>query len=630
MTIEMINAKYGLTMDDKERILNSEITIFDNIEFQEDYYFEYDEIVHFTNWPVIYIIYNKTKSIAYVGETVDLKTRLMQHFQDPSKESLKAKNTKVMFINYSFANKSTCQEIENFLILNMGNDDRFDLLNGNGGLQKYDYYDKEKVMEICKMIWEKLHTIGMANNNYKVLQQEKFQYSPYLSLNQEQNYNVKKIINELIIHDKQTIIVNGDVGTGKTAVAIHLLKLLMDYSNNFNGIILEDMVNENINNIKMIMDYFINRDIKIGIVFPMGTLYSILRRSIKQIYKGNVDNFVFQPLDALKNYLDNKRKFNILIVDEAHSLISDTSLYSKKNQALLKKSGFYHKNQLEWFMEISNKQIFFYDSKQNIRKHNVEQSFFTSLKNKPTTETLFLTTQERCIKGGEEYINCLSTLFNKNTIFTEKKINELKEQIRKINKQSGYKFVMYENVTTMTNEIKRLFDMDKTKNKGMCYTLTGNCWPKKNKERDIINKKYGKVDDTNYSDYVQTIIENDAHNIDIGTYKNILNSVDNWVNRDTRCRNEVGVIHAIAGLNAEYVGVIIGNDLSYDAENNTVKGETTIYNDKGKNNATEEEKQDFILRSYYILCSRARKGTFIYICNDELRSLFEKFMIIEK
>ncbi len=608
----------------------------ENIKFADLYGDEYNSINHFSNWPVVYIIYNKSKEIAYVGETVDLKTRLMQHYQNQDKSDFRDNSTRVIFIDYALANKSTCLDLESFLIFNMRKDEKFELRNGNSGLQKYDYYDKNNFENVCKRIWEQLYELKIVSNEYNEILKKKALYSPFLALNQEQNFVVKQTIKELIIKDRDTIVINGDAGTGKTAVAVHLLKLLQDYANNQNRMITEDMVDERIDDIKTIINWFSIKKIKIGIIFPMETICDVIKKSVKKSFSIEIENIIFQPVEAVENYLKSKQQFDILIVDEAQRLAkkgysvwqADREKYIYLNN-MLNIAENSHNNQLEWIEKISKKQVLFYDNKQRIRKYDIEPEYFNNFINHRNTKMLELTVQERCLYGGEDYINCLRKIFNSKNIFDDNTINEIQELVSKVNNKRGknsYKFLMYNDVSKMVKEVQRLFDSSEGKSKGMCYTLSGDCWPKKKELRNEIDKEFGKVDESNYDEYVKTLINKKAHNVEIGEYKNILNSVDNWINRELYCRNEIGVLHTVAGLDAEYVGVIIGHELKKG--NNMYKEVKEKYYDRGKNNATDKEILEYILDTYYILCSRARKGTFIYVCNPELREVFSKFMKI--
>ena len=86
--------------------------------------------------------------------------------------------------------------------------------------------------------------------------------------------------------------------------------------------------------------------------------------------------------------------------------------------------------------------------------------------------------------------------------------------------------------------------------------------------------------------------------------------------------DQVGCIHSTQGLEFDYVGIIIGMDLQYDALNEKVitdynerylKRDKTITKPK---NAEEEQLADRIIRNTYkTLLSRGQKGCFIY-CQD--------------
>lgn len=114
-----------------------------------------------------------------------------------------------------------------------------------------------------------------------------FKYSPYKELNDDQRVVVEEIIESLKKEENQTIVVNGMPGSGKTIVAIFLLKFLRD------------------------SDEF--RDKKIGLVIPQTSLRKTLRGIFKSIYKLKASD-VLSPADVTKNYYD------ILLVDEAHRL----------------------------------------------------------------------------------------------------------------------------------------------------------------------------------------------------------------------------------------------------------------------------------------------------------------------
>ncbi len=83
--------------------------------------------------------------------------------------------------------------------------------------------------------------------------------------------------------------------------------------------------------------------------------------------------------------------------------------------------------------------------------------------------------------------------------------------------------------------------------------------------------------------------------------------------------DQVGCIHTVQGLEFDYVGVIIGNDLKYDPENNTLFVEFDEYKDSsGKRGlkGQQERLTQYVKQIYKVLMSRGRYGCYVY-CRDE-------------
>ena len=83
---------------------------------------------------------------------------------------------------------------------------------------------------------------------------------------------------------------------------------------------------------------------------------------------------------------------------------------------------------------------------------------------------------------------------------------------------------------------------------------------------------------------------------------------------------EVGCIHTAQGLEFDYVGVLIGKDLTYDAASGRVcTDKTAISRDdksSGIRGARDDEARRLILNTYKTLLTRGQKGCFVY-CEDE-------------
>ncbi|MGB9965760.1 DNA/RNA helicase domain-containing protein [Halobacterium hubeiense] len=122
----------------------------------------------------------------------------------------------------------------------------------------------------------------------------------------------------------------------------------------------------------------------------------------------------------------------------------------------------------------------------------------------------------------------------------------------------------------------------------------------------------------------------DAHDITIGDYERSwnLDAGDPWAIAEGSIE-EVGCIHTCQGLEFDYVGVIIGEDLKYRDGEIVVDHEARATTDRSlygiKKMFDEQPEQaaeladELIKNTYRTLLSRGMKGCFIYCCDDQLR-----------
>jgi len=91
---------------------------------------------------------------------------------------------------------------------------------------------------------------------------------------------------------------------------------------------------------------------------------------------------------------------------------------------------------------------------------------------------------------------------------------------------------------------------------------------------------------------------------------------------------EVGCIHTAQGLEFDYVGVLIGKDLSFDKLTGRilVNKQEISRDDKssGIRGANDEEARRLILNTYKTLLTRGQKGCYVYCEDSSLRDYFKK------
>ena len=287
-----------------------EVAKITTLKFNDKVYEKLKKLEHGTKWPVVYILYNKKE--AYIGETKDACLRTHQHLA--SEERKKLKN--ISIITDNTFNKSCTLDLESFLIKHMAADKKFQLQNGNNGLQDHNYYQKEIYTKEFEKIWLQLKGKGLVKNDLKrIVNTDLFKFSPYKSLSVDQYMVVNDILSILaedVNHGNQsTFLVHGGSGTGKTVLGIYIVKLLSHIKEQDK--IEENQIDKNLSDILKMNNAL--GDFKIGLVVPMRNLRATLKRVFKDI-KGLNSKMVLSPHDVGKNDII----YDLLIIDEAHRL----------------------------------------------------------------------------------------------------------------------------------------------------------------------------------------------------------------------------------------------------------------------------------------------------------------------
>ena len=544
-----------------------------------------------SDWPVVYILNNKHE--AYVGETTDVSIRSNQHWANEVRKKL----DKINIIADETFNKSSILDLESFLIKYMSADNQFKLQNGNNGLQNHNYYQREMYETKFREIWLQLKSKGLVKNDLKVIaNSDLFKYSPYKALTVDQYMIVNSILSDLskLVNKKEpgTFVVEGGAGTGKTILGIYILKLLVQAKDSSQIEIEEDQVEQNLSEILKINNAV--DDLRIGLVIPMENLRTTLKKVFKSI-KGLNSNMVLSPHDVGKD----DTIYDLLIVDEAHRLrrrknLTQYKTFDDNNRRMnLGNEG----TELDWILLKSKYQIFFYDENQSIKPTDIRKEDFEKIMNRKNYHSYSLTTQLRCLLGGNEYIDYIKAIFSSKP--PKKKIDFKK-----------YDLKIFDNVNEMVEDIKK-----KDSEYGLCRNIAGYAWRWNSKG------KHMPLDSTISRDY------EGIFDLDIDGYKYIWNSqAYDWINSKNAI-NEIGSIHTTQGFDLNYTGLIIGNELKYDLDRNEfVLDRKNYYDVKGKSDTTDEELLKYLLNIYTTMMSRGMLGTYIYVCDSGLKEYLKRFI----
>lgn len=546
----------------------------------------------YLDWPVVYVLSNDKEM--YIGETYHSEERMKQHLKNEERRKLKECR---IFASKEFTKSSTL-DIESSLIELCASDNLRYLQNVNPGIVKHNYANKSEFAQDSKMfkaIWDKLTKVGLVHEDIESLQnKDLFKYSPYKSLNAEQctcrDYIVEDILEAFKTNKKKSVVINGSAGTGKTILALYLLKLLVtggDYMS-------EDSESENypfITNLKEAIKIK-GRNIKVGYVVAMTSFRSTLQSVIKEIAKTNKKMKsvkIIGPSDVAKDYYD------VLIVDEAHRL--------KQSRALGSEIGNFYKtnellgldkienNQLDWIIKQSQIQILFYDSEQTIKPSDIDREYFEKIINQ--SDRHYLSSQMRCL-GGIDYIEYIKKIIN------EDKNNEY------ISFKDKYDFYLFEDINDFCNEI-----LKKEKEIGLSRIVSGYGF------KWISNPKIKNNVHINDDDIV----------IDgRGFQWNKTNNKWPISISGERVVKEVGCIHTIQGYDCNYCGVILGPEIYYDG--NSIKINRNKYYDKAgkKELKNDNELYEYIKNIYLVLLTRGIKGTYVYACDKKLNDYLSKYI----
>lgn len=237
----------------------------------------YSNEEYLDNWPMLYILENGKQ--AYIGESTHVKTRMTQHATVEEKKIF----DKVHFIYSKMFNQSVTFDYESKLIQYIVADELFQVTNKNSGIADKQYYQKKEYDEKFEVLWRKLQREKLVKHSLEEIENsDLFKFSPYKELNDCQRVAVHDIIDKLKEGSVNRIVVNGMPGSGKTIVAVYLMKYLSD-TNTANK--------------------------QIGFVVPQTSLRKTMKSIFKSIY-GLSPSQVLSPSDVTKH------RWDILLVDD--------------------------------------------------------------------------------------------------------------------------------------------------------------------------------------------------------------------------------------------------------------------------------------------------------------------------
>lgn len=549
------------------------------------------------NWPVVYVL-NGPGSV-YMGETISFNSRMRQHVDKRDKrEQLR----RVRVVLDERFNKSVCLDLESTLIQYAAGDGSLEVLNRNTGVTDADYFDRDAYREMFDDIFNDLRDAGIFQRTIpQIVNSELFKLSPFKALTHDQAIAVVDIMEGLTedlsdeVNAGDLVFVTGDPGTGKTVVAIYLMKLISDVGQ---GRDIEEVDGDN-----MFADFYLEdtrkhfQDLKIALVVPQ----QALRKSIEKVFKntpGLHPSMVVSPWDVANSDED----FDIIIVDEAHRLNQYSAQVHSRNKefkdinARLYGGRYPDASQLDWLRTKSQQVILMFDQKQSVRPHDLPKEEFAAILDgvggkKPRVYPLV--TQMRSL-GGNDYIQYVYDVLSHHP------------PAEPLHFGDTYELGLVDSPRTLVNLIQ-----EREEAHGLSRIVAGYAW------KWVSRKSEGPDYDIDLGEGVR--LPWNSKKVDWVTSKNAI--------------NEAGSIHTIQGYDLNYAGVIIGEDLRFDPSTETLYIDKSNYFDtQGKQNNKLRNREtttamltEFITSIYAVLLTRGIRGTFIHVVNPELREYLGRY-----
>lgn len=525
-----------------------------------------------SNWPLVYILSDRSTRRAYVGETTSALMRFSTHLKHIEKQSL----TTVHVVSSDKFNKSATLDIESALIKYMAADGSFDLLNGNLGLVDHNYYQKEELYsQIFKQVWDKLTAQGLTKHSLESIDNsDVFKYSPYKSLSPDQRQSLIEIMRSLLDSEVKSLVVEGGAGTGKSVLAIFLFKLIHSEENDLNLREFDEEESELRELLAQVKERY--PEPRMALVVPMSSFRATLKKAFRNVV-GLHPDMVIGPAELAR------QRYDIVLVDESHRLRKRVNLgayYGAFDKACLALGlDKHHCSEVDWVTQQSSKAIFFYDANQSIKPSDADESDFIAIKASPLTKLMKLESQFR-VQGGMPYVRFIDALLNQQLENNQKFIS------------SKYEFLLFDDMSALVKEI----DL-RNQRYGLSRLVAGYAWP-----------WHSKKDHTKYDIEIDGVqLRWNSTNVD-------------WINSKGSAV-EVGCIHTTQGYDLNYTGLIFGHEIRYDRERDRIYIDKENYLDaNGKQTVKNDaELKQYILNIYRTIMLRGIKGTFVYACDAGLR-----------
>ena len=456
-------------------------------------------------------------------------------------------------------------------------DARYDSLQ-----REYRTYSKDELKDIAAEIREKLCN-GNGFSIFNKMMNSKIGSSKKLleaasKMVEEGNYNYFSLIDEQIAaknsimnairkmekQEKSVIIVKGGPGTGKTVIALSILAELAASK---------------------------NKQYNLHYATKSKPLLEGVRHQLKKDARPLFSNVLqFIPANFNKNDLD------VLLVDEAHRItLSPNHQYTKAEKRT-------DMTMVDTLINCAKVTVFFIDDKQAIRSQEIGTTSMireAAEKFQADIHETELYSQFRC-NGSDNYLDWLDqVLYNKAVAshFTEEEFD----------------FQIFDDPQKLYDAIKKQDDVE-----GQSARLcAGFCWPWSS-ETDANGDLKKEVQIGSFAmpwETKETIKPKPKGYVK--WYE--------WAYKPAGIK-QVGCIYTAQGFEFDYIGVIVGNDLRYDAFTGRLYTDLSATRDQTLRRS-KQGFDEYVRNIYRVLMSRGMKGCYVYFCDPQVATYFQQMLV---
>ena len=314
----------------------------------------------------------------------------------------------------------------------------------------------------------------------------------------------------------------------------------------------------------------------------------VFAAKLKSLVKGDTIKHLFGGSGSYTETESNS--MDVLIVDEAHRLRMKSGMFKNMGESQTKE-----------IINTAKLSVFFIDEAQKVTWSDVGE--ISRIKAHAAelgadVDVMELVSQFRC-SGSDDYMAWLDDTLG---------VQESEVSYFSTDK---FDFQIFDSPAELHEKIR-----EKNRANNKSRVVAGYCWnwesKKDSKKYDIVMPQFSYSAKWNLTEYANEWIIN------------------------PKSVNEVGCIHTCQGLEVDYVGVFIGNDLRVvdgklvtdpagrAASDKSLNGYKT---ERKKNPVEADKKVDELIRNTYrTLMSRGMKGCYVYFTDDATREYFQDRM----